>query len=639
MATAENLGPAEHILRSILTYTDHMVHNRPGMVTTDARTNIGLRWEPVTHKVENDKKVVYKLTKVGKKTNKMRVGVLGDDKKIRTDAGQALGEYREPGLFPEVAFWMYTQVAEVWKLDNEFAARWASYSYRQEHRDIKAVMAAFMLVQSRKGDPVMDGGKIAFHDEDYRDVGEAMCLLIDKNRGKRADKEDFDFDPKALLRVYEVLTLPKIAQLNRDLGFGHSARKPFLGRWPKAVEKFLRYREENPKMLEGLIKKGWRTSLMRLAQLIGYKPSTPKFFELLRWKQVQTDDGRRSILIGADVAAAESWEGLTEEQVCERITKQRLDWKRVTGLLPKNIGITRAVVAAAVESGAFSDKDMIIFTPTLEELNLLDVPTIKARWEKASKAATDTRAANIARNVQSKALKEKLQDTADTAVKAAVEEVTKNLRIYFIVDISGSMEGAIELAKEYVAKFLQGFPPNRLHVSVFNTQGREVEIKHASKAGVENAFKGIKAGGGTHYGTGVKILQHKRPQEDEDVLMIFVGDEEATTFEADVIASGLKPVAFGLLKILPNKGAAGWRANQYGVDKNEAVRGTAAKLGIPCFMIQEETFADPYAIPRTIRALVAATPVGQRPQAAAPRHTLVEQILKTELLVKPDWAA
>jgi hypothetical protein len=72
------------------------------------------------------------------------------------------------------------------------------------------------------------------------------------------------------------------------------------------------------------------------------------------------------------------------------------------------------------------------------------------------------------------------------------------------------------------------------------------------------------------------------------------------------------------------------------VNHSDAVRGTAAELGIPCFMIDENTFADPYAIPRTIRALVAATPVNQQVmQRAAPRVTLVDTILKTPLLQKP----
>jgi hypothetical protein len=638
--TRENLGPAERIIQSILAYTDHLYHGRPGIVIADARTNVGVRWEPVTHKVEDGKKVVYKLTKIGKKTVKAKLGVMteavnpnGVIQHVRTDASPnhpIIGEYREAGIYPEVAAWMYRQVAEVWKLDNEFAARWASFAFGQEHRDLKVVLTAFMLVQARKGDPVLDGGKVAFHDEDYRDVGEAMMLM--------RRKDDKDLNPKLLLRIHDILVLPQVAAFNRELGFGASTRKAFLGRWPTVVEKWLRHREENPRLLDGLVKAGFKQTVIDLARRVGYKPTTTKFFDTLRWKQAQADDGRRTMAIGLAVKAAENWEGLSEAQVCEKIIATKPDWKRIVGMLPKTVGVTRAVVAAAIEAKALSDRDLIIATPTLEELGLLDVPDIRARWEKATRAAEDTRAANIAKNVQSKELKEKLVEAADTAVKKAVEAVTKNMRVYFIVDISGSMKDAIEAAKSYIAKFLQGFAVERTHVAVFNTTGREVTIKHASAAGVENAFKGIAASGGTDYGAGVRVLQHHKPNADEDVLFIFVGDEEAHAFDGAVTASGLRPMAFGFVKTVPNGGAAGWRANQYGTDNNVAVRDTAARLGIPCFMIDERTFEDAYAIPRTIRALVSATPVGAAATAAVPRFTLVDQILKTDLLRKPAWA-
>src|SRR5262245_36110423 len=297
----ENLGPAERIVQTILAYSDHMVHNRPGMVVRDPSAVVGVRWSPVTHQVEDNKKIVYQLVKNGKKTTKVKVGALGDDGIIRSDHGAALGEYRPAGVFPEVAVWMYRQAIEVWRLDNEFAARWASHAFGQEHRDLKVVLAALMLVQARRGDPVIDGGKVAFFDEDYRDVGEAMMLLLRKD-GK-------DFNPKLLLRVHDVLSLPGVAAQNRALGFGKSARRPFLGRWDKAVEKWLRYREENPKLLEGLVKAGLRSTVMELARRVGYKPTNPKFFATLRWKQAQADDGRRRIAIGAEIAAAATWEG------------------------------------------------------------------------------------------------------------------------------------------------------------------------------------------------------------------------------------------------------------------------------------------------------------------------------------------
>lgn len=636
-ANREALGSAERIINMLLTYQDHLVHNRPGLITPDRQANIGVRWQPVVYKAEGDatpkQKVVYQLTKVGKKSTRTRIGVLGENNVVRADNGTTIGTYRSSGLYPEVAAWIYGQIADVWKLDNEFAARWASFAFTQDHRDLKVALAAFMLVQSRKGDPVRDAGKIIFCDEDYRDIGEAMTLLYRKD-GK-------DLNPKLLLRIHDLLALPEIAKINRDLGFGASTRHPFFGRWSKAVTKWLQYREENPKLLEGLVSAGFRRTVMELVRRVGYKPQTPTFFAKLRWKQGQAKDGRRTIAIGQAIEAAQTWEGLTEGQICERIMAEKPNWKVIASRVPAKIGITRAIAAAAIESNALSNKDLIIITPTLEELGLLTIAPIKARWDHALKEADDMRAANIARNVQSQAVKDQLQEAATNATQKAVAEVLKQIRVYFIIDISSSMQSGIEVAKEYIAKLLPAFPLDVVHVAVFNTGGREVTIKHASAAGVENAFRGIRAEGGTDYGAGVKALQKYTPKADEDAIIIFVGDEEAPPFDQAVRVSGINPIAFGFLKIQANSGAPAWRARTYGTDHNVAVRQTATNLGIPCFMIEEQTFADPYAIPRTLRNLIASTPVAQvtARSATVPRRlTLVDQILQTELLKKPVWA-
>ncbi len=616
---ANSLGPAEHILQAILTHSDHMVHNRPGIVVNDTSSKIGVRWEPVTHKVENDQKIVYKLVKQGRTSSRVRVGVLAESNAVVN--GSFTGSYRSPGLFPEVATWLYRQVSEVWKLDNEFAARWASFAFGEEHRDLKVVLAAFMLVQSRKGDPVVEDGELLFSDDDYRDVGEAMMLL------RRKDKRDLN--PKLLLRIHDLLSLDGVAQINRELGFGRSTRRAFYGRWPKVARKWLRYREENPKMLEGLVKAGFRTTVMDLARRVGYKPMTASFFESLRWKQKQSSDGRRSMAIGATVKAAESWAALSEVQICEKIVADKPGWKRIVGLLPRKTGVTRAIMAAALEANALSDKDIVILTPTLEDLGLLEVQEVRDRWILAVKAAEDMRALNIARNVRTSAVKEALVQAADKAMQKAVAEVSRDIEVYVFVDISASMQGAIEAAKKYVSKFLQGFALEKLHVATFNTQGRVVDIKHASAAGVRNAFRGILSGGGTSHAAGIRALQTREPKEGSDVLFIFVGDEEEYgTFAQDVEASGLSPMAFGFIKVV-SYGSGG-----------TAVRNTAAELQIPCFMIDQGTFADPYAIPRTIRNLVAATPVSPAVSGKqrSKRVSLVEKILKTDLLNKPTWA-
>ena len=622
----ETLGPAEKILKTLTTFTDHCVHNRPGMVSTAPGTNVGVKWEPVIWKKdEAGDKIVYRevKTRQGKKTKtvRTRIGVLGDNGWAVIEGVRVVGDFRNPGLFPEVVTWVYKQIAEVWKLDNELAARWASWAFKRDHRDLKVVLAAFMLVQDRSGEPVRDEGRIVFHDDDYRAVGEAMCLIRAKD----------DLNPKLLLRIEDVLVLPEVAEINRELGFGRSARNPTLGRYDKVITKWLRHRETNPRMLTGLVKAGFRRQVIKLCERVHYKPTSAKFFETLRWKQEQTKDGHRTIL-GVTISEAESWANLSEADVCKLIVKTKPNFKRIVGLLPAKVGLTRAIMAAAVEAGSVSNADLIILTPTLDELGLLGSENpIKERWKQATEKATNQRAANIAKNVQSKAAREGLAVAEDVAVKTALEEVTRGLRVYVVVDKSGSMQNAIERAKKYLARFLQGFPVDQLHVSLFNGMGSEVHIRHASKAGVEQAFRGHSAGGITSYSEGLRAISHHRIGPDEDGLVIFVGDE-ADPGVARLVqtARSLGPVAFGLMEV--NNGNQGYR----GVF---VVKDAARRLGIPCFQIDERMFEgqDAYAIPRIFRDLIASTPVGAATRRAN-RKTLVEEVMLTPLLTKPVWA-
>ncbi len=623
----EALGPAERILRALTEMTDHMVHNRPGLVSRVAR-EVGAKWEPCTWRQEGGDKVVYVLSKQGNKRVETRAGVLQEDGKVVCD-GVVLGEYRKPKdrakLFPEIAAHLYRQMADVYQMDNDFAARWASFAFGRENRDLKVVLAAFMLVQTRAGEPVVEDGEVLFHDEDLRAVGEAMLLI--REAGNRS------MEPKLLVRVGDLLRLPEVAEINRQLGFGKSGRNPTLGRWPKAVTRWLRYREHNPQLLEGLVKAGMGGTVRTLARRVHYKPESERFFEILRWKQ-KLRFGHRTIAIGKEVAPAETWEGLSERGVCDRIVADKPGFKRVVGLLPASVGLTRAVMAACIEAGVLSDKDLIILTPTLEELGLLTIEPFASRWKAAMQAAEDQRAANVARNVRSKEAREALETAVDVATAKAFEEATRGLRVYCMVDKSASMSGALSKAQDYLARFLGGFPLEKLHVSVFNTMGQELQIRAPKRAAVEHAFRGHGAGGGTDYRSGVRALEHHRPQPDEDVLFLFVGDqggESGALLAQHIRGTRLDPVAFGYLRVVTPEFGEG-----------RTVESAAAELGVPCFSIDTEMFDsdDPYAVTRVLRDLIASTPAkAAAGGGGAPRVPLVEQILATPLLEPPTWAS
>jgi len=489
---AESLGPAEKLVQMIINFPDHLWHNRPGVVRNG-------KWKAATRKEVEENKTTGRVRN---------------------------GEFRAPGPNPEAIEQVYGTMADIWQANNELAARLASYIMKEtDWRDMKVVCAAFMLVQSRAGEPITEeqNGKkvVLFHDDDYRDIGEAMIKLYERGSNRM-------MNPKLIQRVGDVLSLPGVVTMNRTLSFGNPhKRKPFVGRYYNAVTDWLGFRETNISLLEGLKKSGYSKTVQGLARMVGYKPKSKRFFEVLGWKQKQASEGHRSIGLTDLEIRKISLEGLSEKEICEKIGAEKLGWKQVMGMLPKKLGLTPAIFVAMLDQ--FSDKDLTILTPTLEEFGLLKHEPIKQRWQEAIQTQEDQRARNIAKNIRDKETAKQLEDSADAAVVKAVAEATKeaDIHIMFIIDTSGSMQGAIETSKQALSMIVQGFPPEKLQIASFNTVGTILKPRHHSAAGIQHMLKGIGASGGTIYGSAIDAFRESgvRVPAEADLILFAVGDE------------------------------------------------------------------------------------------------------------------
>jgi hypothetical protein len=190
----------------------------------------------------------------------------------------------------------------------------------------------------------------------------------------------------------------------------------------------------------------------------------------------------------------------------------------------------------------------------------------------------------------------------------------------FLVDKSGSMQGAIEASKDALGKMLGGFPLERLHVAAFDTMGQVLKPKAASRLAVQHMLAGIKADGGTIHGAAVSALHRDgvRVPSEAKLIVIVVGDEAgesgaqlAQTFRA----LGYRVDAIALLLASSQRGST--------------VRDCARELHIPYSEIKVDQFDDPYHVPRVLRALLEA-PVAAA--AGMPMPGLVEKVMKTKLL-------
>jgi von Willebrand factor type A domain len=571
-------GPAEKLLDLVLSGSAHLWHNRPGL-------EVDGHWQPLPAK--------------------------------RAHRPRGAREVR-PGLHVPAAVRLYQQLLEIESLNPELMAHFASYALKEtDWRDLQVACAALMLVQSRSGQPVKDGEEVAFHDDDFRRVGEGMILAYQRKSTRM-------LTPKGVLRVAQLLEAPEIARLNRRAGFGDpGSKKPPLGRWKRAAAKYLAHREANPAMLEGLVKAGFKETIKAIARKCGYKPRSQAFFEALGWKQTQAAAGHRTVGLGAlALGRHERFDGLSEAEICEAVAEQHLTYKDVVGRLPKGLGLTPAILAALLPS--LSDRDLRILTPTLEALGLMADAEVRARWEGALASADDQRGLHLARNVRSRELKERLEASAEVATRRAVAAATGevDVRVMFLVDKSGSMQGAIEQSKEALSRILAGFPEEKLHLATFDTVGTVLRPKAPTRAAVHHLLDRVVAGGGTVHGAAVQALQREGvafPGSARLVVLV-VGDEagEAGPQLAGTFRQcGYAVAAMALILSVAPQAARG-----------STVRGCAAALGVPFSEVGVAQLDDPYQVPRVLRALLdAPVAVGTSPQQG-----WVERVLRTPLL-------
>jgi hypothetical protein len=573
----EDRGAAERLLDLVLGSGAHLWHNRAGV-------SIDGRWYPATTRFRDR------------------------------------GERVSPGLFVPAAVALYRQLVDIYTLDSELMAHFASYALLEtEWRDLKVTSAALMLVQPISGQPIRDdAGAVALVDDDYREIGEAMMLWY-RQRSTRM------MSPKMVLRTAQLLEVPEIAAINREAGFADpAARKPPLGRWPKAARQWLAFREQNPALLDGLVAAGYKNTIKALARKSGYRPESPRFFEVLGWPQTQSSGGHRRVgMQGLTLRKQERFDGLDEAQICERIVAERIGYKDAVGRLPAGMQLTPAIMVALLPS--LSDRDLRILTPTLESLGLLGDAEVKARWERAVQAATDQRALNIAKNVRNREIREQLEGAADAAARSAVKDATAgaDIHVLFLIDRSGSMEGAIETSKDVLVKILAGFPPEKLHVAAFDTTGKVLRPKVPTRVGVDHMLRGLRAAGGTMHASALVAFRRDGVTipDGAELIMIIVGDEageDGQTFVRWMHEYAFVPDAIALILNV----ASGW-------GRGSTVRDAARALQVPFSEIPADHFDDPYQVTRILGAMLHAAVL---PGGAS---GLLDRVLATPLLEKP----
>jgi hypothetical protein len=230
----------------------------------------------------------------------------------------------------------------------------------------------------------------------------------------------------------------------------------------------------------------------------------------------------------------------------------------------------------------------------------------------------------------SKELREKLEESADNAAKHAVAAATRgaDVQVMFLIDKSGSMEGAIENSKEALSRILAGFPLDQVHIATFDTIGMPLVPKAASRVAIQHMLAGVKAAGGTMHGAAVQALHQNgvRMGAETKLIVIVVGDEAGEGGDQLAKTFGRLGYHVSAMALLLSVAASAARGT--------TVRTCAAQLKVPFAEVTVESFNDPYQVPRVLQALLDA-PIAAGGRGNAPAHGWVEKVMQTKLLAPP----
>ncbi len=360
--------------------------------------------------------------------------------------------------------------------DPEFLARLTSYaSTKLDSKDLKVLTVFANSLSDADGTPFFKGSK--YSKPNLRVVSQ-VALMTDRA-----------FDAKLVQRVVELA--------NRKVKLGDTGRYKegthFSNGLKKAIIKYIRYREHNIKVLEGVVKVGLRKSFQNLYRAVHIAP-TLEAASTLRWKQKK-----------GDVKIAKSlynFKDMTDLEIAEKIQKDKLSPTGVLGALGKKIS---PVVSAAILEQATPDQ-AVILRSLFDEQGILKDPEVMKVFETKIVSAKSTLDRVERLNTQ---VSEDVSRVLKAAKSTKRKEDLKGLKmkLFLHIDASSSLTSAIDAAKDLGAVFAECVhePKTNFNWGYFNDIGRVLPLPQSfEKDAFHAALYSLRATGSTDCGALLK---------------------------------------------------------------------------------------------------------------------------------------
>jgi hypothetical protein len=468
--------------------------------------------------------------------------------------------------------------------DPIFLAHFCSWAVKSsENKDLKVVSTFVNSLSDADGMPFVvsrDGGKIEystkFKKPNFRLISQAAVQ---------------ELDPKLVLRVLE------IANIKQSLGKRYKDGTHLSRSLKNAVVKYIRFRENYTKALEGIKKVGLGKVFQDLYRCLHIAPST-EAAEILRW--IQKDGRKIKKRKGLD------FKGLSDIEIAEKIRSEKISPLVALGALPDKLSPVIAIAILEQSTG----NQAVILRSIFDSQGLLKNKEVLNLFEekiKTAKTALD-RVEKLNKEVDADV--EKILKSAKADKRK--EQVGDIGKIFLHLDISGSMQNIVEYAKEHGAIFAECVkdPEKNFFWGTFNDRGTVLNRPtFFEKDAFMAALYGVHAGGGTNC---LALYRHARSCGCD--VDIYVTDQNHTTgiISNMIRDAGSKPkvsviIDFGHLG-LNGRLAKELMAND-----------------IPVSIIKPEALKESALVAQAVKSAVKGS------------ITVIDEIMEFPLLKLPEW--
>jgi hypothetical protein len=400
-------------------------------------------------------------------------------------------------------------------------------------------------------------------------------------------------EPKLALRVIQLANL-KIALSNKYKEATHFPRS-----LKSALRKYIKYRENNLHIVKGIKKNGLRKIFMNLYRMARMAPSK-QVAEILRWQQKKGEKIK--------FKDALTFEGMKSIEIAKKIRREKINPIVALGALPDRIS---PVVAVAILEQATGNQAIILHS-LFEEQGLLKHDEIIKLFEEKLNTAKDAldRVERMNTNI-SEGTEKALKKAKSEKRKEEFGEIGK---IYVHIDISPSMEPAIEFAKEkgaIIAECVKN-PKDNFYWGAFNTNGCMLKKPDTFTQGAfMQILYGLKCNGMTN-----TMACYEKARELKCDVDIFITDQDHNTgsIESYIKKYG-KPRAVVIVHF----------SHVFSKAENGPLYKAFVNNGVPVAVLKPDKLSESALVVQAIKSAVIGS------------VAIIDEIMQTKLLRLPKW--